>query len=122
MGVSGNFTSVTLGPEGSPDPKLKVNGESEDPDRVKALYVAVAHANADQGPLGAGQAGDPPAGLPSTAVRSPDGAGFWTAVFDQERPPYKVGETVLVVGVIVDSKGIPSFWHQALKVAADEDG
>jgi hypothetical protein len=122
MPGAGNFTSVTLGPDDHGAEKLKVNGESEDPDRVKALYVAVAHADATDGPLGAGHAGDPPEGLPSTAVQSPDGAGFWTAVFDQERPPYKVGETVLVVGVIVDGKGIPSFWHQSLKVASDEDG
>jgi hypothetical protein len=54
-------------------------------------------------------------------VPAPDGQGFWTAVLDQGSPPYAVGETILAVAVIVDTKGDPSFWHQALKVRADED-
>lgn len=121
MPVTGNFTSVTLGPDDHGHVKLKVNGQSDDPDRVKALYVAVAHVDADDTRLGAGELGTP-VGLPSTAVPTPDGAGFWTATLDQGSPPYTVGETVLAVGVIVDSKGSPSFWHEALTVKPDEDG
>jgi hypothetical protein len=122
MPAAGNFTTVTLGPDDTGTEKLKVNGETDEPDRVKALYVAVAHADAGDTPLGGTKLGVPE-GMPSTAVPAPDGAGFWTALLDQEQPPYKAGQTVLAVGVIVDKDDdSPSFWHQKLTIKPDTEG
>jgi hypothetical protein len=113
MPASGNFTTIILGPDDSGTVKLMVNGESLEPDVVTAVYVAVAHAEAKRTLLGATEPGT----LPSTAVVAPDGASGWTAILDQDDPPYQEGETVLAVGVMVGGeKDAPFFWHQALEI------
>jgi hypothetical protein len=115
MPVSGNFTSVTLGPDDNGVDKLNVNGDTKTPEHVKAAYVAVAHADAEQGQA---SAEDPtrPLTLPSTAVAAPTAAG-WTVLFDQGNPPYEVGEEVLVVGVTIDRRDDSTFfWQQTLPI------
>lgn len=117
----GNFTSVTLGRDDNDVERLTVNGVTTDIDDVdvKAVYVAVAHAAAKTTLLGATRPGDEPHELPSVAVPAPEDAGGWTATLDQEKPParpYAVGDTVLLVGVIVDSHGEPTFWHNTLEI------
>jgi hypothetical protein len=121
MGVTGNFTSVTLGPDDNGIEKLNVSGDTEAPLRVKAAYVAVANADADQTLAGTA---DPkrPSTLPSTAVAAPTAHG-WTVLFDQADPPYKVGGKVLVVGLTIDSEDDSTFfWQQLLTVAKDTKG
>jgi hypothetical protein len=117
MPAAGNFTTVTLGPDNFGKRKLRVNGISRKPDKVQAIYVSVARMGARGAPLGAGQPGDRARELRSAAVKGPEGAGGWTAFLNQASPAYKVGEKLLVVGVIVDKGGIPSFWHQMKEIA-----
>ncbi len=115
MPVSGNFTSVTLGPDDNGIERLNVNGDTEAPQHVKAAYVAVAHADAGQTRAGA-EGPTRPLTLPSTAVAAPTAAG-WTVLFDQGDPPYKVNEEVLVVGVTIDNRDDSTFfWQQVLPI------
>jgi hypothetical protein len=120
MSVTGNFTTVTVGADDTGTEKLKVNGVSDEPDRVKAIYVAVAHAGA-QDTLTAGEdTGDDAQELPATAVVMPAGASGWTAFLEQADPPYELGDTVLAVGVMVDSEDdSPSFWHRTLTIESE---
>jgi hypothetical protein len=113
MAGHGNFTTVTLGPDADGTVRLKVNGETLiDPKGVTAIFVAVAHANAKQTLVAATD----PASLPVTAVPA-DGAGGWTATFDQGEPPYKPDDTVLAIGVMDGSDGdLPFCWHQVLTI------
>jgi hypothetical protein len=120
MPAAGNFTTVTLGPDDTGTEKLKVNGVSDEPDRVNAIYVAVAHAGAQHSLTAGEDTGDEPHNLPSTAVVMPAGASGWTAFLEQGDPPYELGETVLAVGVMIDGKdGSPSFWHRTLTIESE---
>jgi hypothetical protein len=115
----GNFTDVTLGPDDHGVERLTVNGVALDDDDepfvdVKAVYVAVAHAAAKSTLLGATQPG-PPEELPTVSVPAPAGEG-WSVTLEQSNPPYAVGEVVLLVGVLVENDGTPSFWHQTLDI------
>jgi hypothetical protein len=117
MPGSGNFTSVTLGPDDTGKRKLIVNGTSTKPDLVEAVYIAVARLGTEGARIGAGRPADPPQRLRSTSVAAPDGAGGWTAFLNQARPAYKVGEKLVLVGVIVNSDdGSASFWHQVREI------
>jgi hypothetical protein len=115
MPFTGNFTSVMLGADEGGVVKLKVNGTSEQPDDVKHVYVAVAYAEAKKTLLSTAQKGVP-GELPCASVAA-EGATGWTVVLDQAEPPYKVGETILLVGVMVPGDHKPPFsWHETLKI------
>jgi hypothetical protein len=123
MPASGNFTSVTLGPDDDGVERLTVNGVTVDDDGnafvdVKSAYVAVAHAAAKTRLLGATHPGEPHE-LPSVSVPASEGADGWTATLDQPTPPtppYAVGDMVFLVGVIVEDNNEPSFWHETLEI------
>jgi len=123
MPASGNFTSVTLGPNDDGVEQLTVNGVTLDDDGnafvdVKAAYVAVAHAAAKTRLLGATHPGEPNE-LQSVSVPASEGADGWTATLDQPTPPtppYAVGDMVFLVGVIVEDNNEPSFWHETLEI------
>jgi hypothetical protein len=121
MPAAGNFTRITLGEGDEHDAKLFVEGATDRPDDVEAIYIALAHGPDKQTLLGATEPSEAQ-DLPSVAVPSADGASKWIAVFAQGEPPYEVGETVLAVGVIVTNQDgePPAFWHQALTVLAPD--
>ena len=115
MPVTGNFTSVMLGADDGGAVTLKINGTSKKPDDVKEVYVAVAHADTKKRLLSASQQGVP-GELPCASV-SAAGAKGWTAVLAQGTPAYKVGETVLLVGVMVPGDGSAPFsWHETMDI------
>jgi hypothetical protein len=121
MPAAGNFTRITLGEDDERDAKLFVEGATDRPDDVEAIYIALAHRDDMRTRLGAtgpSKAQD----LPSVAVPRAAGASKWIAAFAQVEPPYEVGDTVLAVGVIVANQDgePPAFWHQALTVLAQD--
>jgi hypothetical protein len=121
MPAAGNFTRITLGQDDNGDAKLFVEGATDRPDEVEAIYIALAHGPDKQTLLGATESSRSH-DLPSVAVPSADGASKWIAAFAQGEPPYEVGDAVLAVGVIVTNQEgePPAFWHQALTVLAPD--
>ena len=119
MSVTGNFTTVILPPVPSEQVALKVNGISDEPLNVQALYVAIAHGNDAQALRDA--APEPPGithSLPTVAIDNPAGQSGWTASFPQVEPPYRPDDVVLIVGVMVpvDAHQPPFCWHQATTI------
>jgi hypothetical protein len=125
MPAAGNFTRITLGQDDNGDATLFVEGATDLPDEVEAIYIALAHGEHKETLLGAtspGKAQGKPHDLPSAAVPGAAGASKWIAAFAQDEHPYEVGDTVLAVGVVVASQDgePPAFWHQALTVVAPD--
>jgi hypothetical protein len=119
MPGSGNFTSVTLGPEGGAD-VLKVNGESRDDiDAVEKILVVIGPD--DVAAQKVDSTDDPPA-LPTASVKAPAGQNGWTVRFSSKQAPFAVGDTVLVTGVMTsDDSDEPFVWQQARRVRSDTD-
>jgi len=119
MPGAGNFTSVTLGPEGGAD-VLKVNGESRDAiDAVETILVVIA---ADDVVAQTRDSTDEPPALPTASVDKPAGQNGWTVRFSSEQAPFAVGDTVLVTGVMTsDDSDEPFVWQQARPVRSDTD-
>jgi hypothetical protein len=113
----GNFTSVTLGPEGDAD-VLKINGESSDDiDLVQVIVVVIESAEIARTIPSATE----PLTLASASVALPAGQSDWTATFSLEQAPFGLGATVLLTGVMTsEDTDDPFVWQQALHVVADK--
>jgi hypothetical protein len=122
MSFGMNFTRISLGTKDDNGGEvLFVEGASEEPDQVKAIYVALAHGNDLENLAGASGVGAVPHELPSVAVAGADGAAKWTTTFPQGPSPFKVDDTVLAVGAGVPlTDDAPFFWHQTLTIVSEE--
>jgi hypothetical protein len=121
MSFGMNFTRVSLGTDGdNGDEVLFVEGESEEPDAVKAIYVVLARASVPDVTAGAGAAAEPQE-LPSAPVAAARGADTWNTTLPQTDPPFTEDETILAIGAGVPvTDDPPFFWHQTLRVLADD--
>src|SRR6266540_4929686 len=122
MGLSPNFVKVTLRKQQGRE-VLVVDGVTpEDPDKVKAIYVGLAHgkkniippASGDAAPANAPIALQPDGEIKSAAPADAPNGSTWTATISQPRPKVKVGEKVVVIGVGVptSNRARPVFWHR----------
>lgn len=122
MSFGMNFTRVSLGKDDNGGEVLFVEGASEEPDVVKAIYVALAHGSALMTLAGAGTGVDAdPHELPSVGVATAAGADTWNTSFPQASPPFVQGEMVIAVGAGVPrTDDGPFFWHQTLVVVSED--
>jgi hypothetical protein len=113
MSVTGNFKKVTVRVNGSGREEIVVEGETNNPRQVQAIYVALARAS-----RGLVQPPGQIAQIRSTArAEEPDGA-TWQAHMSQTRPKVGVGDEVLLIGTAVpaNARARPVFWHQTVEI------
>jgi hypothetical protein len=127
MSFSPNFVNVTLRVNAKGKQSLVVQGVTAgDPDEVQAIYVGLAHGNANFVAPAQGDAAGPNAPVelqPQGAIKAaasaktPNGDS-WKATITSVDPNVAAHEKVLVIGVAVptSTRKRPFFWHQTLTI------